>query len=88
MAGWFSTVADPGRVGVFELASSARVVKLALKTSLVVGSVLNLINQGDALFGSAQLDLLKLCLTYTVPYLVATYSATTITLQNARSARS
>jgi hypothetical protein len=65
----------------FEIASSPQVVRLALKTSLFIGSLLNLINQGDAIFGASSVDTLKLCLTYTVPYLVATYSATSITLQ-------
>lgn len=68
-----------------DIALSSDVVTLGLRTSLVVGSVLNLINQGDALFGEAQLSILKLCLTYLVPYCVATYSATSITLKRQRS---
>jgi hypothetical protein len=64
-----------------DVATSAVVVKLALRTSVIVGSLLNLINQGDALFGHAQLDAFKLALTYCVPYCVATYSATSITLK-------
>lgn len=52
--------------------------------SLIVGSLLNLINQGDALFGTRSVDVFKLCLTYMVPYCVATYSATSITLQRQR----
>jgi hypothetical protein len=43
--------------------------------ALVVGTILNLINQGDALFGEAHLNLAKLILTYAVPYFVATYGA-------------
>jgi len=66
---------------VFSIASSPPVVKLAIRMSLVVGSLLNVINQGDALFGSRAVDVFKLCLTYLVPYCVATYSATSITLQ-------
>jgi hypothetical protein len=72
------------RASALEVASSPAVVRLAVRTSVLVGSVLNLINQGDALLGSASLDLLKLGLTYVVPYCVATYSATSITLQRAR----
>jgi hypothetical protein len=56
---------------------------LALRTSVFVGSLLNLINQGDALFGTAPIDLFKLGLTYVVPFCVATYSATSITLRRA-----
>jgi hypothetical protein len=53
------------------------IVRTAILTSLVVGSVLTLINHGDALLAgdpSAQL-LWKLPLTYAVPYSVATWSA-------------
>ncbi len=47
----------------------------SLVVALVVGTILNLINQGDALFGDAHLNLAKLILTYAVPYFVATYGA-------------
>lgn len=63
------------------IALSPAVVRLGLRTSLVVGSVLNLINQGDALFGTGEVAPTKLLLTYCVPYAVATYSATSITLR-------
>jgi hypothetical protein len=43
--------------------------------ALVVGTILNLINQGDALLSGATLNLTKLLLTYAVPYCVATYGA-------------
>lgn len=43
--------------------------------TLVVGTVLNLINQGDALLGVAPINWLKLALTYFVPYAVCTYGA-------------
>ena len=41
----------------------------------MVGTILNLINQGDALFGPAQINWLKVMLTYLVPYAVSTYGA-------------
>lgn len=66
------------------IALSPQVVKLALRTSLLIGSLLNLINQGDALLGEAPLVVGKLLLTYLVPYCVATYSATSISLALAR----
>ncbi|MEY4514237.1 MAG: hypothetical protein RLZZ450_6359 [Pseudomonadota bacterium] len=66
------------------IASSGPVVKLALRMALVVGSLLNLINQGDALFGTRDVHVLPLLSTYLVPYCVATYSATRITLQRER----
>ena len=43
--------------------------------ALLVGSVLNLINQGDELFRSDRINWAKLVLTYAVPYFVATYGA-------------
>lgn len=66
------------------IASSAPIVRLALRTSLFVGTLLNLINQGDALFGAGHVDVFKMCLTYCVPYCVATYSATSISLRSTR----
>lgn len=43
--------------------------------ALLVGTMLNLINQPDALLGEMPLDLVKLVLTYLVPFCVATYGA-------------
>ena len=47
--------------------------------ALVVGTVLTLLNQGDALFSGGWNDALywKIPLTYCVPFLVATYGALT-----------
>jgi len=43
--------------------------------ALVVGTILNLINQGDAIFGTASVNWIKIVLTYIVPYAVSTYGA-------------
>ena len=43
--------------------------------ALVVGTILNLINQGDAIFGATSLNWVKIVLTYFVPYAVSTYGA-------------
>jgi hypothetical protein len=56
-------------------ALSDGVPRRSLYVALVVGTVLNLINQGDALFGAGSIDWLKVALTYCVPYLVCTYGA-------------
>lgn len=64
-----------------KIASSPQVVRLALRMSALIGTVLNLINQGDALFGDAKLVPGKVLLTYLVPYCVATYSATSVSLR-------
>ena len=50
-------------------------VRSSLVVAVVVGSILNLINQGDALLGEEPVVLWKLGLTYVVPYLVSTYGA-------------
>jgi len=59
------------------LARQPRVVHQSLKVSLVVGTLLVLINHGDAfLLGTiGTLQLLKIALTYLVPYGVTTYAA-------------
>ncbi|MFZ5617324.1 MAG: nitrate/nitrite transporter NrtS [Pseudomonadota bacterium] len=43
--------------------------------ALVVGTMLNLINQGDAIFGGGAVDYLKLALTYAVPFFVSAHGA-------------
>lgn len=47
----------------------------SLAAALVVGTVLNLINQGDALLAGGDVNVLKAFLTFVVPYGVATYGA-------------
>jgi hypothetical protein len=51
------------------------VPKRSFFLALVVGTVLNIINQGEILFGEGKLNLIKILLTYAVPYCVATYGA-------------
>ena len=53
----------------------------SLTVALVVGTVLNLINQGDAIFGTTSVNWLKLALTYCVPYVVCTYGAVSFALK-------
>ncbi len=52
--------------------------------ALVVGSILNLINQGDALIAGRPLSWTKILLTFAVPYLVATYGAVSYQLKISR----
>jgi hypothetical protein len=47
----------------------------SLAVAVIVGSILDLINQGDALFAGKRLYWVKLLLTYIVPYCVTTYGA-------------
>ena len=60
------------------------VPRRSLAVSLIVGTILNLINQGDVLFGMADLNLVKLILTYAVPYCVCTYGAVSYRMSIAR----
>ena len=57
------------------------VPKRSLVVALVVGTILNLINQGDVLVAGARLNLTKLILTFVVPYAVATYGAVSYRLR-------
>lgn len=56
-------------------ALSRRVVTQSILIALVVGSVLNAINQGDAVLADQPINLFKVALTFAVPFLVATFGA-------------
>jgi hypothetical protein len=58
----------------------------SLIVAMVVGTVLNLINQGDALIDGGRVSWLKLAMTYVVPYFVSTYGAVSYRLAAERSA--
>ena len=47
----------------------------SLGVAVIVGAILNLINQGDAFLGAAPISWPKLVLTFLVPYCVSTYGA-------------
>ena len=51
------------------------VVRTALLVAVVVGSLLNLINQGDVILAGAAPHWPKLLLTYCVPFCVALFGA-------------
>ncbi len=53
------------------------IVRRSLIVALIVGTVLNVINQGDLLLAGETPVLWKLALTYLVPHCVATYGAVT-----------
>jgi hypothetical protein len=65
-------------------AISDGVPRRSFTVAIVVGTILNLINQGDALFTGASLDLVKLMLTYLVPYCVSTYGAVSYRMHTLR----
>ena len=62
---------------IIKTAIEKNIVKDALFVSLVVGSILNIINQGDLLFNLefSKISVSKLILTFIVPYLVSTYAS-------------
>ena len=58
-----------------DLAFSDGTPKKAFFTALVVGTVLTLINHGDVLFAGNNPPLLKVLLTYCVPFCVTTWGS-------------
>jgi hypothetical protein len=69
-----------------QYALSDGVPRRSLFAALVVGTMLNLINQGDALFGGVPVNWFKIILTYCVPYAVSTYGAVSVQIRRAASA--
>jgi len=51
------------------------ICRRACLVALVVGTVLNLINQGDNIFTGGGVDATKLILTYLVPFFVSAHGA-------------
>lgn len=56
-----------------------KVIKKGLILSLIIGSILNAINQGDHILANNwnKVSFLKLSLTYITPFLVSVYSTVT-----------
>lgn len=71
---------------LWRYAISDGVPRRSLTIALVVGTILNLINQGDALITGEAISVPKLLLTYLVPYCVSTYGAVSYRLHAARAA--
>lgn len=66
---------------ILALALDAGIPRRSLWVALWVGSVLNLINQGDAILAGGPINVLKIGLTFCVPYCVATYGAVSFRLR-------
>lgn len=66
---------------------SRRIALSALRIALVVGTLLNAINQGPALFAGDDVSWTHLLLNYLVPYCVATYSAARNQISRERETR-
>jgi hypothetical protein len=69
---------------LWDYAVTGGVPRRSLAAAAIVGTVLNLINQGDALFAGKSVSWTKLVLTYFVPYCVTTYGAVSFRLAAAR----
>ena len=65
-----------------QLATGSGIPKRALIVALIVGSGLNLINQGDVLMSGGHLNWLKVALTYAVPFVVSTHGAVSARMAN------
>ncbi|WP_316886812.1 nitrate/nitrite transporter NrtS [Ralstonia pickettii] len=69
----------------FRLWFSSRIATSAIRIALFVGTVLNIINQGGAIFSGHDVDWWRLGLNYLVPYLVSSYSAVRNELNRGRN---
>ena len=63
------------RIETLRLVLAWPVAKRSLIIMVIVGSVLNVINQGDMMFAGGAVNWWKVVLTYCVPFCVATYGA-------------
>ena len=70
----------------FITARQRAIVVTALKVALVVGSILNAINQGQHLFDGTPISWPHVGLNYIVPFCVSTYSATRAAMRSASAA--
>jgi len=70
---------------VWNYATADGVARRSLLVAAVVGTILNAINQGDALLGDGTINWVKIWLTYIVPYCVSTYGAVAYRLSADRS---
>jgi pyridine nucleotide-disulfide oxidoreductase family protein len=69
---------------VFRAALSRPIVSNSVRVALVVGTVLNAVNQGSTILAGGPVSWTHLLLNYLVPYCVASYSGATVQLQRER----
>jgi hypothetical protein len=70
-----AAAAARGRPGVLRLILQPGIARSALKVSLVVGTVLNVINNGEQLWAGHSVSVWRVALNFVVPYCVSSYSA-------------
>ena len=71
----------------FALALRTDVIRRSRKVALLVGTILVLINYGDRLFTGAigPHEIIKILMTYCVPYCVSTYAAVSAIMEAEKS---
>lgn len=69
---------------ILKIIFEKQIVKTSLKVALIVGIILNLINQGNFIINLdfEKISVSKIILTFIVPYLVSTYSAVVTKIYN------
>ncbi|HCI13086.1 MAG: hypothetical protein A2063_06045 [Gallionellales bacterium GWA2_60_142] len=68
-------------IRLLRIAGRRRIALPALKVALVVGTLLNLVNQGGNLLEGMPLNATQMLLNYLVPFCVSSYSAARNELQ-------
>jgi cytochrome c peroxidase len=63
------------RPGMLRLMLKPGIARAALKVSLVVGTVLNVINNGEQFWAGHSISLWRVALNFVVPFCVSSYSA-------------
>jgi len=74
----------PRAPGVLRLMLEPRIVWSAIKVSMVVGTVLNVINNGEQFWTHRTVNLWQAALNFLVPFCVSSYSAARNEAQRAR----
>ena len=82
-----ATVGGAAQPPLLHIVFNRGIVRRSLWVALIVGTILNLIGQGDFLADGQPLNFWKIALTYLVPYCVATYGAVTARLETYRRMR-
>ena len=72
-------------VVLFRLATHGRIARTSLMVAVVVGTVLNAINNGAKLINGETINWFQFSLNFIVPYCVASYGAAKNELQRARN---
>lgn len=63
-------------ISLLRIARRRQIMLPALKVALVVGTLLNLVNQGGNLISGQPINFLQMLLNFFVPFCVSSYSAT------------